>query len=105
MDMRGAGMLVPHTNFRQGVFALTRQSLLFLQWDANTTQYAILYRTSYSDIGDVKVDTFGRNRRIVAFGKDYRVQSFGISGPRGGMVDQEATQQAFDLISTRIPTH
>jgi hypothetical protein len=103
MDMRGVGLLVPHTNFRQGVFALTPQSLLFLQWDSKSTQYAIMYRTSYADVMQAKVDSLGRNRRLVIFGKDYRAQSFGIYGPNGGLVDQEAMEHAYELVSARIP--
>jgi hypothetical protein len=103
MDMRGVGMLILHTYFRQGVFALTPQSLLFLQWDSKLTQYAIIYRTSYSDIQQVKVDSFGRSRRLVIFRKDYRAQSFEISGPKGAMVDQAATQHAYELVSAQIP--
>jgi hypothetical protein len=103
MDMRGAGVLIPHTDFRQGVFALTPQSLLFLQWDSKANQYAIMYRTLYSDEKQAKVDSFGRNRRLVIFGKDYRAQSFGISGPSGGLVDHAAMQHAYELVSARIP--
>jgi hypothetical protein len=103
MDMRGVGLLVPHTNFREGVLALTSQSLLFLQWDSKATQYAIMYRTPYSDLMQAKVDSFGRNRRLVIFGKDYRAQSFGIYGPNGGLVDQPAMERAYELVSARIP--
>jgi|SRR5450755_1867384 len=102
MDMRGAGMFVPQTNFREGVFALTPQSLLFLQWDSKATRYAIMYRTLYSDLRQVKVDSYGRSRRLVIFGKDYRAQSFGIYG-HGGLVDQPATEHAYELVSARIP--
>jgi hypothetical protein len=103
MDMRGAGALVPRINFRQGVFVLTPQSLLFMQWDSTQNRYAVLYRAAYADMGSAKVDAFGRNRRLVVFGKDYRAQSFGLSGPRGGMVDQAAVQKAFEIVSGRIP--
>lgn len=103
MDMRGAGMFMPHTNFRQGVIALTPLSLMFLQWDSNLTQYAIIYRTPYSDIQQAKVDSLGRNRRLVIFGKDNRAQSFGIDGLKGVLVDHEATQQAYEFVSSRIP--
>jgi hypothetical protein len=101
--MRGGGIFLAPASFRQGVFALTSRSLVFVQWDSKQESYALLYRAAFSDILSTKVDSFGRNRRLVVFGKDYRVQSFGINGPKGALVDQTATQEAYDLVSRRIP--
>jgi hypothetical protein len=102
MDMRGAGMLTAQTNFRQGVFALTPISLVFLQWDSTVKRYSVIYRTPYADISEAKVDSLGRGRRLVIFGKENRAQSFGLSGVTGNMVDQAAVQKAYELVSERI---
>jgi hypothetical protein len=92
-------------NFRQGVFALTPTSLLFMQWDPPENKYNVMYRATYTEIASVRADAFGRNRRLVVVGKDYRTQTFGISGPKGALVDLKATQQAADMLAARIPTH
>ena len=88
---------------RQGTFALTLTSLIFMSWDKPSSRYSIMYRTAYADIQSSRVDTFGRARRIVIAGKDYRMQSFALVGPKGAMVDQEATNAAADMITALIP--
>jgi hypothetical protein len=90
-------------DFRQGVFALTLKSVLFMSWDKPSNHYNIMYRSVYTDIQSSRVDTFGRGRRIVITGKDYRMQSFDLIGPNGAMVDQEATQKAADMLAALVP--
>lgn len=102
VEDRGGGVFINRPAFREGMFVLTARSLLFLQWDPSLKAYSPVYRVIYPDIQSEKVDSFGRNRRIVVFGKDYRAQSFGIYGPNGSMVDHRAVARAHEIISTRV---
>ena len=105
VEDRAGGILIKRPEFREGIFALTPIALVFLQWDPALKSYSPVYRVTYPDIQSEKVDAFGRNRRIVIFGKDYRAQSFGIYGASGGMVDQKAVQRAHEIIASRIAPH
>lgn len=102
-DMRGVGFFLPHNmNMRRGVFALTKESLLFFQWDARLKKYGVLYRTPFADVHDAKVDFYLALSRLVVFGKDYRAQSFDITYPSGGSINKEAQSRALKLVTERM---
>jgi hypothetical protein len=88
--------------FSVGVFALTDMSLLFLQWDPPEKKYNVMYRVSYAEVRNFRVDSFGRNRRLVVTATDYRVQSFGIHGPTGTAVDNQATAKATAILESKV---
>jgi hypothetical protein len=100
---RERSLVLGGADFRQGVFALTLKSVLFMSWDTPSNHYNIMYRTVYTDIQSARVDTFGRGRRLVITGRDYRTQSFGLIGPNGAMVEQDATQKAADILAALVP--
>ena len=89
-------------NIHVGVFAMTQTSIMFMEWESGRQRYNIAYRMPYADILGARVESHGRGRRLVVTAKDYRTQTFEITGPNGGLIDQRATEQASELLLARI---
>jgi len=102
---QNAGDFLAGPNIHAGVFALTQTSIVFMEWASGPERYNIAYRMPYADIVGARVESHGRGRRLVVTAKDYRTQTFELSGPNGVMVDQRATEQASELLLSRIQAY
>jgi hypothetical protein len=90
-------------SFRQGVFVLSPAAVLFLSWDSSSKQYIVMYRSAYVDLQGYRIDKRGLGQRLVISGKDYRQQSFDMTGPNGALIDRSATDEAAGLLESRVP--
>lgn len=69
-----------------GVFVLTSGSVLFEQWDEKTQRFDVVKRLRLSEIGEVSLDSYGVNRRLVLRKKDLSYDSFDFTQGSGTFV-------------------
>ena len=88
----------PLTDLREGAFAVTNLSALFVDWIADENRYRVSWRLADADLASVRVDTYGSDRRLVLTSKDRRVATFQLSGSHGAISDPTTTQKAAALL-------
>jgi hypothetical protein len=88
-------------NSHAGVFVLAAHATEFMQW--NDDHYLIIWRLPYSRLTNCRVESFGRDRRLVISSSDYRTQSFQLTGPAAQLVDQGKTAEAFRTLKSLVP--
>lgn len=88
-----------------GTLVLAETATSFVQWSEEERSYHILWRSPYSDIASCRVDAYGRGRRLVIQQRDFRTESFEITGPSGTAVDLANTRQAFVLLTKHVSCH
>lgn len=97
-----AGTLFALPPFIEGNLVITDQNVYFLQWDEIGKEYNVVMKRPISEIENVKIDTFGRNRRLFILSKGPIWDGFCYQG--SAMVDVDKTVSAYEHLKAAITT-
>jgi hypothetical protein len=82
-----------------GVLVCTENSLYFVVWSKDNQRYIPGLKVDYEDLTEVVVKKWGLGRRLVISDKNFSFHSFEIGG---AIIDQEKTQEAYELLYGRL---
>ncbi len=80
------------------IFALTRDALHVLKWNANDTRYERLTTVNFKNVEQVALASQFRHRQVQMIEKK-RVVAFSVIIDDGGIFDADATSKVFDVVA------
>jgi len=86
----------------KGIIVITDKSILIQQWDESISQFSINERLSLSDITNVYLDTFGRNRLVIVIWDESNFHSFQYTSNNGTFIDQPKTESLSKLLQSKL---
>ncbi|WP_176054526.1 hypothetical protein [Paraburkholderia caribensis] len=81
------------------VYALTKDALYILKWNANDAKYERLTTVFFKDIEYVALATFGRTKQVQMTERT-RLIAFGALIDDGGIYDGDTGAKVFDIVKT-----
>jgi hypothetical protein len=90
-----------HSSQKVGVIVVCENAIIVQQWEPRLEKFESTRRILLADVVEIRLDSFGLNRRVVVRMRDLSFHSFSFAS--GEKVDARTTEKAVLLLTSMLP--